>query len=351
MKHVPLEFWSKWNGELKSSAPGVTLLGELLDGDPSLVANAWTQGGFTSMFDFPLGFAMGDVFCRGEGPAKLAAVLTNDRRYPDPSKLVTLLDNHDLPRITSVCNGELNRLRDALAFMLTARGVPSLIWGTEVGLDGAREPDNRKSMRFQPNRLKDEIAFWLKARKENPALSDGVPVILKAGPDGVAILRITPSQLALIVVGRDGVMPAVPGLTVTSDVFRTLEPPGTGTFSIAAARTSVEVSVTAVKPGKYVSMFTPAEAQWRTGAKKRSITFEGPPGTFVVGSGPELGDWNPAKALRLPVTVELPEQGVFEFKAIRREGDRVIWDSGANGALLVGEPGRERVTLKPVFPR
>ena len=60
------------------------LLGELLDGDPGTVARTWREGRFTSMFDFPLGFAIADVFCRGESPAKLAAVLTNDRRYPDP---------------------------------------------------------------------------------------------------------------------------------------------------------------------------------------------------------------------------------------------------------------------------
>ena len=98
MKHVPLGVV----GELQPAActrPAAatsSLLGELLDGDPSVVARTWKDGGFDALFDFPLAFAIADVFCRGQSPARLAAVLTNDRRYPDASKLVTLLDNHDL---------------------------------------------------------------------------------------------------------------------------------------------------------------------------------------------------------------------------------------------------------------
>ncbi|MBL8921634.1 MAG: hypothetical protein JNJ54_22425 [Myxococcaceae bacterium] len=350
MKHVPLDFWATWNAEMKKAAPGVTLLGEQLDGDPSVVATAWAQGGFTSMFDFPLGFAIGDVFCRGDAPAKLGAVLTNDRRYPDPSRLVTLVDNHDLPRLMSICNSELSRVRGALAFLLTARGVPSLAWGTEVGFDGAKEPENRKSMVFRAHPLKDEIAFWLKARKQNPALSEGVPVVLKAGADGLAVMRVTGSQLAIILVGKDGVRPTVPGTALNGPEFRELVPPGSANVGTATPM-SVWVVVSRVEPNRYDALFAEAQAQWRTGAKKRTVTFEGPAGSFVVGSGPELGDWAPAKALKLPATVELPVSGAFEFKAIRRDGDRVIWDSGPNGALLVGEPGRDRVVLKPVYPR
>lgn len=344
MKHVPLEFWAKWNAEMKTSAPSATLLGELLDGDPSIVAKTWTQGGFTSMFDFPLGFAMGDVFCRGESPAKLAAVLTNDRRYPDPSRLVTMLDNHDLPRIVSVCGGDQDKVRTALAFMLTARGVPSIIWGTEVGFDGAKEPDNRKSMTFAPHPLKAEIAFWLDARKKNPALADGVPVIVSANADGVVLGRVSGSQLAVVVVGRDGVRPSLP-TGAWSEASRELVPPG------GWKRSSIGVFVSDVKRGAFSELMAQHEPQWRTGVKKRSVTFEGPPGAFVVGSGPEFGDWNPARGLKLPVTLELPIGGAFEFKAIRRDGERTIWDSGANGTLFVDEAGKGSVTLKPSFPR
>jgi glycosidase len=296
VKHIPLEFWARWNAELKRAAPDAMFLGELLDGDPSVVADTWTRGGFTSMFDFPLGFSMGDVFCRGESPAKLAAVLTNDRRYPDPSKLVTMLDNHDLPRVMSVCGGDVEKVRSALAFLLTTRGVPSLIWGTESGLDGAKEPDNRKSMSFAPHPLQKEIAFWLKARREQPALDRGVPVVISATADGVVVGRVSANQLAVITVGRDGVRPPLPSAP-WSQATNELQAP-------AGASRTVGVFVSPVKPGAFQALVDQLEPQWRRGAKTRAVTFEGPAGAWLVGSGPELGDWTPAKAKKLPRSEE-----------------------------------------------
>lgn len=346
MKHVPLSFWSKWSADLRAVAPpGFMLLGELLDGDPSQLAKAWSGGGFTSMFDFPLGFAMGDVFCRGESPMKLAAVLTNDRRYPDPSKLVTLLDNHDLPRIAAVCGGDQEKVRAALAFLLTARGVPSLIWGTEVGQDGAKEPENRRSMTFTPHPLKADIAFWLAARRANPALADGVPVVLSAGVDGVVLGRVTSGQLAVILVGREGRRPALPQ-GPWSAATKELVPPG------GWKRSGLGVFVSELKPNAFAPLVAVTEPQWRKGARTRTVMFQGPPGSFVVGSGPELGDWTPARAVKLPATLELPVGGAFEFKAIRREGSTTTWDSKPNGALFVEEgSGPVGVGLNPAFGR
>lgn len=321
----------------------MTLLGEMLDGDPAVVSRAWREGGFTAMFDFPLGFAMNDVFCRGESPTKLAAILANDRRYPDPSSLVTLLDNHDLPRVMSACGGEQDRVRQALAFLLSMRGVPSLTWGTEVGLDGPKEPDNRKSMRFGPHPLKDDISFWLEARRRHVALAEGVPVVLSASSDGVVIGRVTPSQLAVVVVGRGGVRPRVEGAPWDAASVE-LSPPR------PLRRSDVGVFVSDVRPNAFRALFTAADAQWRRGGTTRSITFEGPADTLVVGSGPELGDWNPARARALPVTLELPQGAVFEFKGVRREGARVVWADGENGVLFVEPAGPSRVTVRAAFP-
>jgi hypothetical protein len=341
-----LPFWSKWNADIKAAAPSNFMsLGELLDGDPSLVAKAWRGGGFTSMFDFPLAFAMGDVFCRGESPSKLAAVLTNDRRYPDPSKLVTLLDNHDLPRIMSVCGGNVDKVRAALAFMFTTRGLPSIIWGTEIGMEGSKEPENRKSMIFSEHPLKNEIAFWLQARAKNPALADGIEVVLAASSEGVVLGRIASSQIALVVVGREGGVRPSFSAGRWAEASKELVPPGGWKGS------SMTVFVSEVNSDAYRGFQASHEPQWRTGVKRRSITFEGPAGTFVVGIGPELGDWNPAKALALPATVELPLGGAFEFKTIRREGERTLWESSANGTLFVEEAGKSRVVLQPSFPR
>jgi len=257
------------------------LLGELLDGDPSLVAKTWREGHFTSMFDFPLAFAIADVFCRGESPAKLAAVLTNDRRYPDANALVTLVDNHDLPRIMSQCGGDVEKVKQALAFLIAMRGTPSIIWGTEVGFEGAKEPDNRKSMRFVEHPLEAHLTKWMKLRADSPALRDGVAFPVEVTKDRVVIARVAPD-----------------GSTV---------------------RVKIE--------GGKVTLEEGARTAIPRGSKRVTFTGTG----SVVGSGPELGDWDPKKARPLPLTVDLPLNGTFEFKRIIN-GE---WESGANRLLFV----------------
>ncbi|HEY1087505.1 MAG TPA: alpha-amylase family glycosyl hydrolase, partial [Archangium sp.] len=284
VKHLPLDFWAKFNGSLE-----IARLGELLDGDPSLVAKTWREGRFTSMFDFPLGFAIADVFCRGESPAKLGAILTNDRRYPDPSQLVTLVDNHDLSRIVSLCGGDLEKVKQALAFMILMRGTPSLTWGTEVGLDGAKEPDNRKSMQFIEHPLRAHLSSLMKQRASSSALSQGAALPVELSAERLVIARIAPD-----------------GTTTHVTVSQ-------GRVTVADA------------PKSSRERFT----QWRTGAQKQKVLLTGR--GSVVGSGAEFGDWDKAKAHALPYEVELPLHGVFEFKRIL-DGE---WEQGPNRVIFV----------------
>lgn len=292
VKHLPLDFWAKFNG-----AFDFMKLGELLDGDPALVARTWREGRFTSMFDFPLAFAIADVFCRGESPAKLAAILTNDRRYPDPSQLVTLVDNHDLPRLMSVCGNDLDKVKHALTFLLSMRGIPSISWGTELAMEGAKEPDNRASMRFEPHPLQDHLRGLMAQRRATPALRDGAALTTSLTATRVTIARIAEDGSTSVVTVENG---------------RTTVTPG---------------------PRSDPALIT----QWRTGAKTQRVTFTGK--GLVVGSGPELGDWNRAHAVPLPVTLELPLSGVFEFKRII-DGE---WEAGPNRTLLV-TPATTEVT-------
>ncbi len=312
MKHVPLSYWAQFNHAF--AKPGRMQLGELLDGDPSAVARTWREGHFTSMFDFPLAFAMADVFCRDQSPAKLAAVLTNDRRYPDPSQLVTLLDNHDLPRIASLCGHDAKRIERALRFLLATRGIPSLTWGTEIGLDGEKEPETRKSMRFISTPVKAMITEALTQRADNPALRDGASSILAVDDKHLIIGRAHAAQLSVIVVNQ------------TSEAYSPAlaAPWPSGSFAPG-------VSVRNSGVGDFAALSKSLDEQWRTGAHTTRVTFNGTGGK-VVGSGHELGDWNPSRAPAVPVTLELPVGGVFEFKFISDSG---AWAEGENHVIIV----------------
>lgn len=324
VKHVPLPIWRRFNADVRALAgPKVELLGELLDGRPTVLASAWREGGFSGVFDFPLHGALQDVICRGEAPSRLAAVLTLDRLYPDPNALVTVGDNHDLPRLASVCGGSVPNIADALAVLYAVRGSPCLSWGTEVALQGAKEPENRADMRFEPHPVGELLEVLARVRRVHPAFVDGVPVVREAGADRLVLERVAKTERALLVVSRaaepqwrpDGPWSEVPvPLTERVRLF--------------------------VRGGDFAAEVPKLEAQWRKGEVTRTLQLDGPSPLLAVGSAPELGAWEPAKGLELGPGkggVAVPVGSVLELKLVRRTATGFEWEPGGNRTVFVSE--------------
>lgn len=360
VKHVPLSFWARYNDAVRAKAgPQFVLLGEMLDGDVATLARTQREGRFGAMFDFPLYFALIDVFCRDKAALKLGAALSGDRVYDDPDSLVTLLDNHDLPRVATDCGGDLDRVRRALTVQLTARGTPALTWGTEAGLQGAKEPENRGDMRFDAQPLRAHIARLMALRRAHPSLTAGAPRMLHADARLFAYARVAADEAAVIAVnqGEQEVHVELP-----ADLPGAAEDALAGTplagRSLAVPARSVAVAL--IRPAAaagFSEAARRAQTQWRQGAQKRAIEIEaaGAPaqpgdGLLLVGSAPEMGSWNPARGLKVEGGVaraELPVGGVYDFKlVVRRGGGGVVWEDGDNRSLVLREgagPQRERV--------
>jgi glycosidase len=148
VKHVPSEFWRRFNGEMRATAGDEFLLiGEYFDGDPWALARAWEAGGFGYMFDFPLYFAVLDSTCGGADPRRVDAVLSQDRAYgARAGGLVGFADNHDVPRLFAACGGDAASAEAVLARIAAERAQVSVTWGTETAAAGGKEPENRASM-------------------------------------------------------------------------------------------------------------------------------------------------------------------------------------------------------------
>ena len=223
VKHVPLSFWAQFNGRISERHPGYMLLGELFDGDPAKVDHTRREGGFTHMFDFPLSFALRDVFCEGKSVGRLAAVLAADRLYDDPAgSLVTFIDNHDLPRVRTLCGGEVERVKHALTAQYAMRGVVALHYGTESGLEGADEPHNRGDMVFS-GPVFDTLTAHLEAlhamRQAHPVFARGETGVLRLEDDLLVIERSLDGEVAQVFVNAgpprpmpvpDGFSPVAP---------------------------------------------------------------------------------------------------------------------------------------------
>ena len=88
--------------------------------------------------DFQFAFALTEALQQEQewtgGVAKLYYRLASDYLYRDPSTLVTFLDNHDLARIYGTLEQDMQKMRQAMAVLLTMRGIPCIYYGTEIGM-------------------------------------------------------------------------------------------------------------------------------------------------------------------------------------------------------------------------
>jgi alpha-amylase len=145
--------------------------------------------------------------------AEPRGVLDDERPYNNANRLITLLDNHDLERriTTEILDrwGHWDRdrartiLKLCLSFLLTTRGIPQLYYGTELGLEGRKDPDNRRDMPWPvlgadhaptaahpfERDVHDHTRRLLALRRRHPALRHGSLLTLYADHFVYAYLR------------------------------------------------------------------------------------------------------------------------------------------------------------------
>jgi glycosidase len=206
VKHIGKEFWSKFVPEVKerSGKDDLFVMGEVFHGDPGVVAD-YQRKGIDNVFDLPLYYTMSETLGQGQSFKKLGKRLAEDGAYPDPQGLVTVLENHDLPRFLSTAKesfpgeGE-QRLKQALAFQMTVRGVPSMYYGTESGFDGGHDPHNREMMDFEaaPD-IRQHVQKLTWIRNHSQALSHGEQREMWQDDDVYAFSRATDSEEVIAV--------------------------------------------------------------------------------------------------------------------------------------------------------
>jgi glycosidase len=180
-----------------------------------------------TVFDFALYQASAAVFS-GQAPASaLAEALRRDGLYPRPDLLVTFLDNHDTPRFAALPGVSPKRLRLAVAFLLTTRGIPQMTWGDEIGLPGHMDDrrdfpggfpgDSRDAFTAAGRTEEEQLLFTtyrdlLQVRKASPALRQGKLADLFVDRSVYAFLRQSDTERIVVVLnlGKDPVERALP---------------------------------------------------------------------------------------------------------------------------------------------
>lgn len=221
--YVSRTFWQLWHTGLRRIYPNLTTVGEVFHPNPAVTSffvggkKDWDgiDTGLSTIFDFPLFFAIRDVLLHGAPAGRIPNVLRQDQLYPHPDWLVPFFANHDVPRIISEPGSSPKQVLSAFALTLTLRGIPELYYGDEIGMTGGGDPDNRHDFPggwagdarnlFTPEgrtpeqqRIFAAVQKLLKLRREHRALRTGKLFHLFSDDGSYVFLRETDDEQLVI---------------------------------------------------------------------------------------------------------------------------------------------------------
>ena len=147
--YLDYDFLARWCKELYAEYPNFGIVGETWYNKTT--APAWWQqksktSGKESWLKTPMNFSLTFItqtaFDDKSDNWDLTSIfedIAQDFIYSDPNNLLTFLDNHDLSRFCRKDEADLKRYKQALALLMTTRGIPQIYYGTELLMTGRKE--------------------------------------------------------------------------------------------------------------------------------------------------------------------------------------------------------------------
>lgn len=213
IRHMPPAFWKRFSDRIRAKRPGFFMFGEAFDYKAENIAPfTWARNGGVSVLDFPLKERMAQVFGRKRGDFSLLAerLYLTDGPYANPYELMTFYDNHDMPRLDASDEGFI----DAHHWLFTARGIPVIYYGSEVGFERGRaeHAGNRNYFGRQRidaargNPIRESLKRIAKVREASPALQRGLQLNVELRGDRAAFYRVYEhagqAQIALVLLNK-----------------------------------------------------------------------------------------------------------------------------------------------------
>lgn len=238
VKHVPNKFWRRLNEKIRVEVASkrdlpVYQIGETF-GSYELISSYVNNGQLHSQFNFNLYDVAIPTFTReGEKFSSLDKEMQKTFSVYGHNHLMgNVMDSHDKNRFMTYADNDLDpsewsaieqgwnnppsvddpenykKLTLYMAFMNTIPGLPVVYYGSEFGMTGASDPDNRRMMRFGENLSEgekntlSEVSEIIKIRREHSALRYGDFYTLIADEDIYAYVRSDMNERILVVLNK-----------------------------------------------------------------------------------------------------------------------------------------------------
>jgi glycosidase len=204
---VDKDFWRFLRREILREHPNFFFLGEIIHGDYREWANA-------EMFDSTTNYvAYKGLWSSLNDRNYFEIAYTLDQQFDEAGAyrhlpMYNFLDNHDVNRIVNQLHNPAH-LPLAYAMLFTIPGFPSLYYGSEIGIRGARDDFSDKALRpfFDPSHGQDTwdhalltfIQHLSQFRKTSPALQFGnYRQILLASEQFVYLREIAEERILVV---------------------------------------------------------------------------------------------------------------------------------------------------------
>lgn len=148
--YADMEAMSGWAKDVLNEYPNFNIVGECWYGNEAGSA-FWQKGNrinpvetnLPTVMDFKLSIDGHKMFDEQTDPWNglnhLYDHLALDYLYSDPQKVLTFFDNHDTDRFLLEEPDSLGSWKQAMAFLLTSRGIPQIYYGTELLMNGTKK--------------------------------------------------------------------------------------------------------------------------------------------------------------------------------------------------------------------
>ena len=210
---LPHPFWHELVARLRKQKPGMFMFGEAFEYDPKKIAeHTWKKNAGVSVLDFPLKEGLSKVFGHEQAGFETLAdrLYLRSGPYANPYELTTFYDNHDMARLDATDEGFI----DAHNWLFTARGIPVIYYGSEVGfMRGRPEHDGNRNY-FGAERIaaaadhpiQRNLSRIAHVRAASPALQRGLQVNLELQGDHAVFYRVYQhdgvAQTALVLLNK-----------------------------------------------------------------------------------------------------------------------------------------------------
>jgi glycosidase len=195
VKHVPESYWKQMSTKIRAQYPHFYMFGEYFDSNMSTLSN-FEKATDITVLDFAGKDAMKSVFSNPNSSfATLSGYLDTDfSTYRNPYELATFYDNHDMARLSASDNGFI----DAHNWLFTARGIPVLYYGSEIGFQrglaehsGNRNYYGQTNVNNAPNNaIYQKLKEVVHLRQTNVALQKGLQLNVSLSGNTASFYRV-----------------------------------------------------------------------------------------------------------------------------------------------------------------